>query len=106
MVDGVSDEFQVQGGAVYTFNALNMRCWRIDVYKFEDANSNGVYDLGTDPLVTSPSFTFQLQMWDGAKWINVGSEKTTRCGMVTFWGCDAGLYRVIEILDDDSNCGI
>jgi len=111
MVDGTSDTFNVQGGETYWFNALNMRCWEIIVYKFEDVNSNGEYDIGVDTLVTCPSFSFQLQKLVNDCWVDVGWEKTTYHGIVTFWGCEAGTYRVIEVLDDgcddgwDGSCG-
>jgi uncharacterized repeat protein (TIGR01451 family) len=72
------------------FEFGNFRCVLIDVFKYEDANSNGVYDVGESPL---GGWYFELYTSSGLLW-NYGWTGET--GHLYFTVCHYDEWTVVE----------
>jgi len=72
------------------FEFGNFRCVLIDVFKYEDANSNGVYDAGDSPI---PGWFFWLLSSSGAVY-DYGC--TDPSGHLYFQVCQYDVWTVVE----------
>ncbi len=88
--DGGYWYFASSGDTPDVFEFGNFRCVTIDVFKYEDANSNGVYDNGDTPL---EGWYFELLTSSGALY---DSGCTDSSGHVYFYVCHYDLWTVVE----------
>ena len=72
------------------FEFGNFRCVLIDVFKYEDANSNGIYDAGETPL---SGWYFELYTSAGLLY---DSGMTDEAGHVYFTVCNYDEWTVVE----------
>ncbi|HEX9907357.1 MAG TPA: SdrD B-like domain-containing protein [Thermoplasmata archaeon] len=78
---------------------LNFQCVYVDVFKYEDVNSNGEYDGDDGPR---GGWVMRLEVWDedAQSWVLDESQPTDGFGEVQFEICSVGTYRVVEVLED------
>jgi len=89
--------FTVQGVEVVSGHAYpgvlyfgNFKCVEITLFKYDDVNSNGVYDNDDEPV---PGWTFYLDSKYGQQHLNVTTGEN---GTVTVKFCRADLWHIYE----------
>ena len=86
-----SEDIQMMSGAtVRVHDFLNFELGSICGYKFQDENSNGIWDIGEDPI---EGWEINLMGTDGPGWTTVYTDKA---GRFCFSGLDADMYLVWE----------
>ena len=85
------EEFSMMSGTNHRVPDFgNFHCVYIEVFKYEDVDSNGVYDRMDMPV---EGWTFYLYDPTGAL---VGEAVTDETGYTGFWVCSAGTWVVVE----------
>jgi hypothetical protein len=72
----------------------NFHCVEITIFKYEDVNSNGIYDDGDEPL---SGWEFTFYGVDRSSFV----METDMDGLIHVTFCDAGYWDIVEEMPDD-----